>query len=345
VAEAVRTVNDPTFQTTAAAAVAAVGATQVELAEAVVITLSPTSSPTASPTLSPTRPDACTLLTSDVFSSVAPSASAPYSHAGLCTAINNWNAANPDNQIFMDGTELVRKHEISAFLGNVLHESGDLVHPREITQCGTNVDVGGTLHCQPSGYTSNQGAYSDPYCSSSHSTTTTPKGCDCSAVDEVAGSGYEAKKLFFGRGPIQLSWNYNYIDAGSALDVNLCANPDLVATDEAVAWGTAIWFWMTQGSPTPHESVVIRGQFGGTLKAINGGNECPAASGFSSSVASRLDDYCRAATQLGVNVLLSFAGCDGLQAAFNTCVEGTSSSCSNCMVWEGVTLPPTSCEL
>ena len=37
---------------------------------------------------------------------------------------------------------------------------------------------------------------------------------------------------------IQLSWNYNYIDAGSALNVDLCANPDLVATDEVVSWGT-----------------------------------------------------------------------------------------------------------
>ena len=37
---------------------------------------------------------------------------------------------------------------------------------------------------------------------------------------------------------IQLSWNYNYIDAESALDVDLCASLDLVATDEAVSWGT-----------------------------------------------------------------------------------------------------------
>jgi hypothetical protein len=39
---------------------------------------------------------------------------------------------------------------------------------------------------------------------------------------------------------IQLSWNYNYIDASAALGLGdaLCTNPDLVATDGQIAWGT-----------------------------------------------------------------------------------------------------------
>ena len=57
-------------------------------------------------------------------------------------------------------------------------------------------------------------------------------------MSELVNVGYEANRLFFGRGPIQLSWNYNYIDAGNALGVDLCANPELVATDAAVAWGS-----------------------------------------------------------------------------------------------------------
>ena len=36
---------------------------------------------------------------------------------------------------------------------------------------------------------------------------------------------------------MQLSWNYNYVDAGTALNENLCAAPDLVATDASIAWG------------------------------------------------------------------------------------------------------------
>mmetsp|Transcript_36733 Transcript_36733/g.77085 ORF Transcript_36733/g.77085 Transcript_36733/m.77085 type:complete len:113 (+) Transcript_36733:16-354(+) len=39
---------------------------------------------------------------------------------------------------------------------------------------------------------------------------------------------------------LQLSWNFNYIDAGAALNVDLCANPDLVASDEVVSWGTGM---------------------------------------------------------------------------------------------------------
>ena len=37
-------------------------------------------------------------------------------------------------------------------------------------------------------------------------------------VPESSVSGYvEASKLFIGRGAIQLSWNFNYVDAGAAL--------------------------------------------------------------------------------------------------------------------------------
>ena len=46
--------------------------------------------------------------------------------------------------------------------------------------------------------------------------------------------------LFFSLLQLQLTWNFNYIDAGAALNVDLCANPDLVATDEVVSWGTGM---------------------------------------------------------------------------------------------------------
>ena len=99
-----------------------------------------------------------------------------------------------------------------------------------------------------------------------------------------------------------MSWNYNYLDAGTALGVDLCTNPELVANDGAVAWGSAIWFWMTQGATTAHDSIEVDSDFGGTVKAINGGNECPAQSesDFANSVVQRLDKYCEAATQLDV---------------------------------------------
>ncbi|RQM26048.1 hypothetical protein B5M09_012121 [Aphanomyces astaci] len=45
-----------------------------------------------------------------------------------------------------------------------------------------------------------------------------------------------AGKQFFGRGPIQLSWNYNYEDFGKAVNLDLVASPELVATDYDLVW-------------------------------------------------------------------------------------------------------------
>merc|ERR1712151_818593 len=87
------------------------------------------------------------------------------------------------------------------------------------------------------------------YCDSARSP---PGACSCNAVGQAGSSnelvGYmEADKAFFGRGAIQLSWNYNYIRASTALTGDsdtFCANPDLVATVEKYAWGAGIYFWM-----------------------------------------------------------------------------------------------------
>lgn len=103
-------------------------------------------------------------------------------------------------QIFASGTDATDLHELAAFLGHTLHESGDFVYPREIGPCGTNSDVSGVTYCSPAGAS---GTYSDPYCSSAHTSTSDPDGCDCGPVGETP-DGYEANKLFFGRGPIQL---------------------------------------------------------------------------------------------------------------------------------------------
>nr|CAD1821285.1 unnamed protein product [Ananas comosus var. bracteatus] len=64
-------------------------------------------------------------------------------------------------------------------------------------------------------------------------------------------------KKYFGRGPIQLSYNYNYGQAGEALGVDLLNNPDLVATDPMISFKTAFWFWMTPQPPKPSSHDVI----------------------------------------------------------------------------------------
>src|SRR5690606_35657867 len=85
----------------------------------------------------------------------------------------------------------------------------------------------------------------------------------------------------FGRGPIQLSWNYNYRAASLALfgDDRLLQNPELVADDSAIAWATGFWFWMIggaggDGSNSPHSAITTGLGFGETIDIINGYEEC-----------------------------------------------------------------------
>ncbi|KAI9071287.1 hypothetical protein K1719_046745 [Acacia pycnantha] len=68
-------------------------------------------------------------------------------------------------------------------------------------------------------------------------------------------------KRYYGRGPIQLKWNYNYGQAGTALGVDLLNNPDLVATDPVLSFKVALWFWMTPQSPKPSCHDVITGRW------------------------------------------------------------------------------------
>jgi predicted chitinase len=129
-------------------------------------------------------------------------------------------------------------------------------------------------------------------------------------VNEIAQAAYcspttdcpcASGQEYFGRGSLQLSWNYNYCAAGQALGQNLQANPDLVATDSALAWGTGIWFWMTStgaGSQTCHDGILASG-FGATIQTINGGIECNG--GAPSSVQDRVQYYTTFCATFGVS--------------------------------------------
>lgn len=84
-------------------------------------------------------------------------------------------------------------------------------------------------------------------------------------------------KQYFGRGPIQLSWNFNYALAGKALGLDLLNDPDMVSRDATVAWKTALWYWMEiKGSgPLPsHVAIKQKLGFGETVRSINGALEC-----------------------------------------------------------------------
>ncbi|KAK1370841.1 Chitin-binding type-1 domain-containing protein [Heracleum sosnowskyi] len=101
-------------------------------------------------------------------------------------------------------------------------------------------------------------------------------------------------KAYYGRGPIQLSWNFNYGPAGKSIGFDGLNNPEIVAQDPLVSFKTALWYWMNNV-----QSVITSGQgFGATIRAINGALECDGAN--PDTVNARVayfTDYCR---QLGV---------------------------------------------
>jgi predicted chitinase len=111
----------------------------------------------------------------------------------------------------------------------------------------------------------------------------------------------EPGKQYFGRGPIQISWNYNYCLAGEMLGLDLRGNPDAVAQDATIAWETGLWFWMTQagaGSGTPHVNITGNFGFGETIRNINGGQECNGA--WAEAVQARVSFYQKFCQVLGV---------------------------------------------
>jgi len=118
---------------------------------------------------------------------------------------------------------------------------------------------------------------------------------------------------YYGRGPIQISWNYNYGQCGNAIEVDLINSPDLVATNPVISFKSAIWFWMTPQAPkpschdvitsrwTPSAADVASGRlpgYGTVTNIINGGLEC--GRGVDSRVEDRIGFYQRYCDLLGV---------------------------------------------
>jgi predicted chitinase len=130
--------------------------------------------------------------------------------------------------------------------------------------------------------------------------------CDATNTQYPCAAG----KRYYGRGPIQLSWNFNYGAAGDALGLPLLANPDLVQQDPAVAWKTALWYWMTQNGPgtmTAHNAIVNGYGFGETIRSINGALECNG--GNSAQVQSRINYFLNFLNILGGSAGPGNLGC------------------------------------
>ncbi|KAL7529355.1 hypothetical protein ACHAXR_002920, partial [Thalassiosira sp. AJA248-18] len=291
------------------------------------------------------------ILTRQMFHKIAPEARAPYTYEGLCDAILSYNAHHTEKAFGM-GDTFQRTAELAAFLGNTLHESDEFRAGREYLMCADHLVVDGEVYCKPCDPGSfdwgtkkcNHSLISgtsdfNEYCQPS---SKPPEACLCGngvgQADRGQLEGYvAANHLFFGRGAIQLSWNYNYISASVALTGSpdtFCNQPDLVATEGRYAWGAGLYFWMehVKELTTSHmEALNSGGDFGGTLNNINGGLECPAHGGWHvDAVKARLNRYCRAAGALGLPNLMRLDNCAGLQEALDTCLgEGKCDDCKS----------------
>ncbi|XP_050217154.1 endochitinase EP3-like [Mercurialis annua] len=113
--------------------------------------------------------------------------------------------------------------------------------------------------------------------------------CDTTRPDYPCVQG----KRYYGRGPIQLTWNYNYGAAGQNNNFDGLNNPEIVATDPNVSFRTALWYWMQYVRPSVSQG------FGATIQAINGPVECGGKE--PAKVQARIDLYTTYCGQFGVS--------------------------------------------
>ncbi|CAN6181622.1 unnamed protein product [Urochloa humidicola] len=247
---------------------------------------SPTPSPPSPPSPAPPGDGVASIISSSLFeemllhrNDVVCPAQGFYTYDAFIAAANSF----PD--FGTTGSLDIRKREIAAFLGQTSHET-----------------TGGWA-------TAPDGPYSWGYCyKEENGAAAGPDLCLNSTQWPCA-----AGKKYYGRGPIQLSWNYNYGQAGEALGVDLLKNPELVATNTTVSFETALWFWMTPQPPKPSSHDVITGQwtptsedihahrlpgYGVITNIINGGIEC--GHGYDDRVANRIGFYQRYCDMLGI---------------------------------------------
>lgn len=177
----------------------------------------------------------------------------------------DWAKVKPDSSYVIDygnfcseGSIQTRKKELAAFFAHIAHE----------TRHGENEK------------------YNDGLMLIHESNITLPYVAENDAYAAVAG------KKYYGRGPMQLSYNGNYGYASDCIFGNknvLLNKPELIETDPVVAFKTAIYFWMTPQTfkPSAHDVMIGKWRpnatdraagrmpgFGMTINIINGAVEC-----------------------------------------------------------------------
>ncbi|KAL4274462.1 hypothetical protein AHAS_Ahas20G0009600 [Arachis hypogaea] len=247
---------------------------------------SPTPTPTP-PTPTPSPPsggDISNYISSSMFDQMLKYRNDPRCHAnGFYTYDAFINAARSFNGFGTTGDDATKKREIAAFFGQTSHE----------TTAGWASAPDGPYAW---GYCFLEEVNHADYCSNSNEWPCAPG------------------KQYYGRGPIQISYNFNYGPAGRAIGVDLLNNPDLVAQNAIISFKTAIWFWMTPQGKKPSSHDVITGRwtpsdadraagrvpgYGVITNIINGGVEC--GHGWDARVEDRIGFYKRYCGIFGVS--------------------------------------------
>ena len=169
-------------------------------------------------------------------------------------------------------------------------------------------------------------------------------------LNEISGGAYNTAsgdfpgaggQSYFGRGPMQLSWNYNYGRFSQFLYGNstILNNPGELSSNGITSFMSAIWFWMTPQCPKPSCHQVMQGihdetavsyakskmskkGFLHTVNIINGAIECRSTANLD-KVQLRADLYSYFLDILGFTVPQRTAENTGDYSSL--CVEGSAS--------------------
>ncbi len=216
----------------------------------------------------------------------------------------DWAKKKPDSSYVVDYGNFcsekslqIDKKELAAFFANIAHE----------TRHGEN------------------GKYNDGLMFIHESNTSLTYIADNDTYPAVLG------KKYYGRGPVQLSYNGNYGYASDCIFGDksvLLNNPELVETDPVVAFKTAIYFWMTPQTlkPSAHDVMTRKWQpnasdtakgrmpgFGMTINIINGAVECNKGDNMF-SMNDRIGFYQHFLQKLGVSDANCACSCGKMQA-------------------------------
>lgn len=168
---------------------------------------------------------------------------------------------------FLSGNDtLLKKRELCALLANMAYETG------------------GGWEAAPGGYYT-WGFYFPE-----------EKGCEngCPQYSDTTKINYPpvTGQSYHGRGPLQLSWNYNYGQFSEDYLQNrniLLQDPSMITRDGTTCFASALWFWNKAQYPKPSCHEIMYGLwkpsakdstagrlpgFGAVVNVINGGLEC-----------------------------------------------------------------------